>query len=525
MKVTVVIYTPTIEMKRSDCVELNKSISAFYESSLLLKLLLLTSLLMLSSCEPGKKLQQGEARIKGRIVNPTRGFIELINRTDPGTKNDTIRLNDKGEFEIIVKPDSLITYAFVYGTITKSDSLSTEVKTKSPIISNETLELLLMLDKGFDIKLWVDTKDPQSSLSVSGNGAELNNYIASKALLNSEFNLKNTKLLKSGVEEYLRFINEYKANLDKLLSGLPAKSLYLPEGFRELEAKNIYLTFNRLKLDCAIENLVSNGETAKFVPEETYLAFLKEIPFNKPEEFDNEAYMMLVSTYADYLGKKENIGKTLTRDQQLSLKYETYKKLFSDPAARERILFTYLKNNSRQIDQQWYASALEEFYNTATSDSLKAELTKLKESHERLYKDNPAQDFTFPDVNGTNHSLSDYKDNYVYICIWSTWCRPCVNEIAFLKQLAEEYKDRNIEFIGISIDEDKEKWKQVLTERQMRGLQLLARSPDAMIMKDYQIREIPRFIFFGPGGEIIMEDAPRPSSAEIREMLDSFAGR
>jgi hypothetical protein len=50
----------------------------------------------------------------------------------------------------------------------------------------------------------------------------------------------------------------------------------------------------------------------------------------------------------------------------------------------------------------------------------------------------------------------------------------------------------------------------------------LAGSPDAKIMKDYLIREIPRFIFFGPGGEIIMEDAPRPSSVEIREMLDSI---
>jgi len=351
---------------------------------ILLHVFIILFLIGFSSCKPGRKLESGEARIKGRIVNPTRNFIEFKKTTDPAAKNDTIKLNDRGEFEIITKPDTLAAYSFVYGAETKSDTLSSDVNSMNLIVSNKTQELSILLDKEFDIKLWVDTRDPSASLSISGNGADLNNYVTRKLMLNSEFKLKNGNLLKSGPEEYSRFMKEYKAGLDKLLSGLPSKSPYIPEGFRELEAKNIYLTFNTLKLKYAIEHLPEEGEASQFTPDETYFAFLKEIPFDNPEELKNLNYELLVSTYADYLSKKENIGKTLTQDQWLSAKYETYKKIFADPATRDRVLFEFLKKNIRQFEMDWYKNAIEEFRSTASSDSLKVELTKLKDTRERL---------------------------------------------------------------------------------------------------------------------------------------------
>ena len=336
----------------------------------------------LSSCKSGRKLETGEARVKGRIVNPTRDFIEFRKRTDLAAKNDTIKLNDRGEFEIITNPDTLETYSFVYGPETKSDTLNSDVKSKNLFVSYNTQQLSILLDKEFDIKLWVDTRDPSSSLSISGNGADLNNYVTRKLMLNSEFNLKNGNLLKSDPEEYSRFIKEYKAGLDKLISGLPAKSPYIPEGFRELEAKNIYLTFNRLKLNYAIEHLAGEGDASQFAPDETYFAFLKEIPYDNTEELMNPNYMLLISTYADYLSKKENLGKTLTREQWLAAKYETYKKIFRDPSTRDIVLFDFLEKNRKQFETEWYKNAVEEFRNTASSDSLKVELTKLKDTRE-----------------------------------------------------------------------------------------------------------------------------------------------
>jgi thiol-disulfide isomerase/thioredoxin len=134
-----------------------------------------------------------------------------------------------------------------------------------------------------------------------------------------------------------------------------------------------------------------------------------------------------------------------------------------------------------------------------------------------------APDFTFPDVEGKEFSLSSFKGKVVYVDIWATWCGWCRGEIPHLKKLEEEYKDR-IVFIGISIDDAKdiEKWKKFLTTEQLGGLQLFAGSKaEESLKKPYKISGIPRFILVGKDGRLVSGDAPRPSSDEIRPMLDN----
>lgn len=40
----------------------------------------------------------------------------------------------------------------------------------------------------------------------------------------------------------------------------------------------------------------------------------------------------------------------------------------------------------------------------------------------------------------------------LFLNFWATWCPPCVEEYPEIVKLAGEYKNNNIEFIGVSID-------------------------------------------------------------------------
>jgi cytochrome c biogenesis protein CcmG/thiol:disulfide interchange protein DsbE len=64
----------------------------------------------------------------------------------------------------------------------------------------------------------------------------------------------------------------------------------------------------------------------------------------------------------------------------------------------------------------------------------------------------PAPDFTLPSVDGKKIKLSDYRGKVVIIDFWATWCPPCRRGIPDLISLKEEYGNKGLEVIGISLD-------------------------------------------------------------------------
>jgi thiol-disulfide isomerase/thioredoxin len=113
----------------------------------------------------------------------------------------------------------------------------------------------------------------------------------------------------------------------------------------------------------------------------------------------------------------------------------------------------------------------------------------------------------------------------VYIDVWATWCGPCKGEIPFLKEIEKTYHSKNIEFVSISVDELKDhgKWKQMVKENELSGVQLYSdKNWSSQFVKDYKISGIPRFILIDPAGNIVSADAPRPSSKELKALLDEL---
>ena len=120
-------------------------------------------------------------------------------------------------------------------------------------------------------------------------------------------------------------------------------------------------------------------------------------------------------------------------------------------------------------------------------------------------------------------SLDDLKGSYVYIASWATWCVPCKKEIPYLEAIQEKYHNKNIKFVSISNDkkEDKDKWKKMVEEMSLAGIQLFANG-DESFLQAYTVYYIPRFILLDPAGVVIKSDAPRPSDEELIILLNSL---
>lgn len=133
--------------------------------------------------------------------------------------------------------------------------------------------------------------------------------------------------------------------------------------------------------------------------------------------------------------------------------------------------------------------------------------------------------FDYENHKGGKTKLEDLRGKYVYIDVWATWCGPCIAEIPHLKKVEEKYHGKNIEFVSISVDTEKdyEKWKKMVVSKELGGIQLFAdKNWTSDFIKAYGINAIPRFILIGPDGKVIKADAARPSSASLTELLDSL---
>jgi cytochrome c biogenesis protein CcmG/thiol:disulfide interchange protein DsbE len=66
----------------------------------------------------------------------------------------------------------------------------------------------------------------------------------------------------------------------------------------------------------------------------------------------------------------------------------------------------------------------------------------------------PARDFVLEDTNQKMIRLSSYKGHVVLLNFWATWCGGCKMEMPWFVELQNEFRDRGLNAIGVSMDED-----------------------------------------------------------------------
>ncbi len=72
-------------------------------------------------------------------------------------------------------------------------------------------------------------------------------------------------------------------------------------------------------------------------------------------------------------------------------------------------------------------------------------------------KEKQAIDFVLKDINNRNVKLSETVKKYklTIINFWATWCVPCRAELKDLNKLFQNYEDKNLHIISISVDDPK----------------------------------------------------------------------
>ncbi|MGB4456652.1 MAG: TlpA disulfide reductase family protein [Flavobacteriaceae bacterium] len=132
-----------------------------------------------------------------------------------------------------------------------------------------------------------------------------------------------------------------------------------------------------------------------------------------------------------------------------------------------------------------------------------------------------AIDFSGPNPNGEIISLSNLKGKVTIIDFWAAWCKPCRAENPNVVAVYNQYHDKGLEIISISLDKKKEDWIAAIAADQMdwHHISSLAYFSDP-IAKQYNINAIPATFILDENGTIVAKDLRGPAlGAQIAKML------
>jgi peroxiredoxin len=76
-------------------------------------------------------------------------------------------------------------------------------------------------------------------------------------------------------------------------------------------------------------------------------------------------------------------------------------------------------------------------------------------------------DFVLKDQNNAAVKMADYKGKVVLLNFWATWCGPCKIEIPAFVELYDQYKDKGLVIVGVSVDDSPEQLQAFMKEYRM----------------------------------------------------------
>lgn len=85
----------------------------------------------------------------------------------------------------------------------------------------------------------------------------------------------------------------------------------------------------------------------------------------------------------------------------------------------------------------------------ASTDPSAAPATTSQAQHTAL---NSLLSLELADTSGARQPLAQWKGKIMVLNFWATWCPPCRKEIPAFSAMSGKYRDKGVQFVGISID-------------------------------------------------------------------------
>jgi thiol-disulfide isomerase/thioredoxin len=389
------------------------------------------------------------------------------------------------------------------------------------LIDDEHTDLFLI--PGDSIHITVDYNNFDSTISYSGKGEADNNYLAKELIQN----FKNKAKVRSNLTEantYKNYVDSILKENQKFYNSYDSKGL--SNEFKKFIETSIKYRYVDPKYMFSVEYNPTTKKMGKKELPKGYFDFLNAIDLNDEKSLDIVEYVVALDRYGSEkmdFNNDKSIADSLPDAKKAEMKmvkiYYYTKQIFKDKVLDYELtewLYRIIKRNTNDI--KIVDDLIKDYKATCKNQAYISIIDNTYIQINQLTKGSIPPAFSLINEEGKKVSLNDLKGKIVYIDFWSTSCVPCRLEMPDSKKLIEKYKDKEIVFLYINIEDNKESWIKYL-EKNKEGTHLYAdRELSKKLMHDYAFDGIPHFVLIDRAGKLIDVNAERPSGKADKQI-------
>lgn len=420
-------------------------------------------------------------------------------------KNDTIKLSTNNKYKLYnQKNDNINIILNSSGRFTDTLNISDGFYNLEIGDNNS----ILFLKSGDYLNL----ESYNSKLNISGTGEIENNYLQERKKLNRKLTSINfwNHYYELNENDFLKLASSIYQSRIELIKKFKIKDKrfhFIETTFAEIDREHKFLNYPTFRQ-------IINQD---YVPSKDFPTVLAKTNINDERLLDIPYFTIIMFLNIANIIVAENDTRFDSKLDYLRLSMSD-KLGLTNLKLKEEIVFTTANLAIEKTDSlDLFLKTYKNF--TKNKDYLKKITSKFL-NLKGISKGKQAPNFEFKNENGNLISLASLKGYVIYLDIWATYCKPCLEEIEPSIKLQKKISNKKIKFVNICIESKRDSWLNLIKKREFTGIQLFCTKEDEDKFKEsYVVESLPRYIIIDKEGEIYDINAKKPSDIELEKKL------
>jgi thiol-disulfide isomerase/thioredoxin len=130
-------------------------------------------------------------------------------------------------------------------------------------------------------------------------------------------------------------------------------------------------------------------------------------------------------------------------------------------------------------------------------------------------------DVNYVDTSGKAYTAQSLAGKVVVVNFWATWCHPCQQEIPALSKIYDQYKGKDVVFLGVMTDSVDDSQLLNFESDYSMTYPVVRANSDIMVSYNYP-QNLPTTLVFNRGGKQVFKQIGGVREQQLGQLLDGL---